>query len=125
VEKLVRNVQETDWERVRLDAEQKLAGAWSSVRQSEPAKEVEGRAKELGEQVRMGVKDTVSDGKGRLLEVVDTSKAKVREAADVGGKKMVDTVAAGREKLEELGQAGKEKVEQKTVGRPKRLLEIA
>ncbi|ETI23604.1 hypothetical protein G647_05406 [Cladophialophora carrionii CBS 160.54] len=124
VEKLVRNVQQTDWTAAREDAEQRLASLWRTVRQSETGREVEGKAKELGEQVRTGVKDTVADGREKLRETVDSGKERVKEAVDLGGQKVKDVVGAGREKLEDLGRAGEEKVEEKTTGRPKRLLEI-
>jgi hypothetical protein len=126
VEKLVVNVQQTDWTAVREDAEQRLAGLWRTVRQSETGKEVEGRAKELGEQVRTGVKETVADGREKLRETVDSGKEKVKEAVDLGGQKVKEAVGAGREKLEDLGRAGEEKVEEKTsTGRPKRLVPVS
>jgi hypothetical protein len=124
VEKLVRNVQTTDWEGLREAAEDRIASAWSSVRQSETGREVEGRATELGEQIKTNVRDTVADGREKLRQTVDTSREKVKEAADSGGKKVQEAVVAGREKLEELGKAGEEKVREKTTGQPKRLLEI-
>ncbi|KIW70926.1 hypothetical protein PV04_03154 [Phialophora macrospora] len=124
VEKLVVNVQQTDWTAARENAERRLEGLWRAVRQSETGKEVEGRAKELGEQVRTGVKETVADGREKLRETVDSGKEKVKEAVDLGGQKVKDAVGAGREKLEDLGRAGEVKVEEKTSERPKRLLEI-
>ncbi|EXJ62547.1 hypothetical protein A1O7_02985 [Cladophialophora yegresii CBS 114405] len=124
VEKLVRNVQQTDWTAAREDAEQRLVSLWRTVRQSETGREVEERAKELGEQVRTGVQETVAEGREKLRETVDSGKEKVKEAVDLGGQKVKDVVGAARETVEDLGSVGKEKVEEKTTGRPKRLLEI-
>ena len=97
VEKLVRNVQETDWTAARENAERRLAEVWSRVRQSETGREIEGRAAELSEQVRTGVKEGIAEGRGKL-----------REAVDAGGRKVVD---------------GKEEI--KKEAQPRRLLEIA
>ena len=125
VEKLVRNVQQTDWERVRENAEDIIAAAWARLRQSKTAQEVEGRAKELSEQVATNVKETVADGGERLREIVDASKEKVVEAMETGGKRVQEAVGVATEKLEELEKAGEDKLEELREAREERVKETA
>ena len=46
IEKMVRNIQETDWHEKREQAEHRIANAWSNLRQTEKAQELEERFKE-------------------------------------------------------------------------------
>ena len=46
IEKLVHNIQTTDWNEKREQAEERIANAWSKVRQTEKAQELEQRFKE-------------------------------------------------------------------------------
>ena len=52
VEKLVRNIQETDWTQKRELYEERIAAVWSKVRSSDPAQELESKAKELEQKLK-------------------------------------------------------------------------
>ena len=62
IEKLVRNVQTTDWAEKRELYEKRIASAWSNVRETEKVQELEQRFKE------------------NVVGVADEAKQKVEEA---------------------------------------------
>ncbi len=68
VEKLVRNVQETDWSAKRQLYEERVKNVWASVKSSETGQEIEAKAKEL----EQAVKDKVAGG-------AETAKDKAKE----------------------------------------------
>lgn len=81
IEKLVHNVQTADWSAKREEYEERIASAWSNLRQTEKAQELEQRFKEniVGvekegkqkvEQARQKVDEaTETTGQARLLEL--------------------------------------------------------
>ena len=81
IEKLVHNVQTTDWNAKREEYEERIASAWSNLRQTEKAQELEQRfkenvvgvadeAKEQGQGVKQIVEDSQeTTGRPRLLEL--------------------------------------------------------
>ena len=81
IEKLVHNVQTTDWSAKREEYEERIASAWSNLRQTEKAQELEQRfkenvvgvadeAKEQGQGVKQIVEDSQeTTGRPRLLEL--------------------------------------------------------
>ena len=71
IEKLVHNVHTTDWSAKREEYEERIARAWSSVRQTE-------KAQEIGQRIEQNV-----------VEVADNAKQKVEDAKQ--------TVEAGKE----------------------------
>lgn len=71
VEKLVRNVEETDWSAKRELYEERIKTVWRKVRASESAQEIEGKAKELEQKV----KDAVVGG-------AETAKEKAKETTE-------------------------------------------
>lgn len=107
VEKLVRNVQETDWSAKREVYEQRIASVWNQVRQSESAKQVEGKVKDLEKDVKGKVKDLQQEVKDKAKQL----DQKVREG-----------IQSGEDKLANAADEAKGTV--KEAGRPKRLLEI-
>ncbi|KIW75956.1 hypothetical protein Z517_10701 [Fonsecaea pedrosoi CBS 271.37] len=68
VEKLVKNVEETDWSLVREGVEEKVGNVWARVRQSQTGKEVQDKVKEV-----------VDVGKEKVDEVVGAGKQKFDE----------------------------------------------
>ncbi|RVX71559.1 hypothetical protein B0A52_05131 [Exophiala mesophila] len=87
IEKLVRNVQETDWSAKRQVYEDKLATAWNSIRESDLGKQVEGNVKEFQKDVKdkamdieQKVRDGVKSGEDKLSSVVDDASGKAKEA---------------------------------------------
>lgn len=71
IENLVRNVQTTDWNEKRELYEQRIANAWSRLRQTEKAQELEQRFKENVVGMPEDAKAKAEEGKRepRLLEV--------------------------------------------------------
>jgi MICOS complex subunit MIC12 len=112
VEKLVRNVQQTDWTAVREDAEQKIAGAFNRLRQTETAQNVEQQAKEVASQVSDKTQEAITTSQQKAREAVRTGKEQARRAADVSQDKIIEAVGAGREKLEEVGSKAEQKVKE-------------
>jgi len=86
IEKLVHNVQETDWAQKRELYEERLAAVWGKVKASEQGRELEAKAKELEQQVegkarQLGqtVKGKVAEGKEALMTTKDEAKSTGRE----------------------------------------------
>lgn len=74
IEKLVNDVQTTDWTKVREEAEDKMAAAWSSLRQTDQAQKLEEAVKENVAALTDRGKDKVEAAKEatrepRLLEL--------------------------------------------------------
>ena len=70
---MVRNIQQTDWNEKREQAEQKIANAWGNLRETEQAQELEQKFKENVMGTEEKVKDKVEGAKEgtrqkRLLE---------------------------------------------------------
>lgn len=88
VEKLVRNVQETDWAAKRQVYEERLATGWKQVRESDSGKQVEGKVRDIQQDVKVKakeleqkVRDGVKTGEDKLSSVVDDATGKAKEAA--------------------------------------------
>lgn len=86
VEKLVHNVQETDWTQKREALEDRLSTVWGKMRSSEQGQQIETKAKELGQQVEdkakqlgQAVKDKATEGKEALSTAKDEAKSTGRE----------------------------------------------
>jgi Altered inheritance of mitochondria 5 len=74
IEKLVRNIQTTDWEQKRVEYGEKIATAWSNLRQTEKAQELEQRFKENVVETADGMKQAAEEVEDktrqpRLLEL--------------------------------------------------------
>ncbi len=72
-EKMVRNIQQTDWNEKREQAEERIANAWGNLRQTEKAQELEQRFKENVIGTADKVEDRIDEAKEattqkRLLE---------------------------------------------------------
>ena len=70
VEKLVHNVQTTDWSQKREDYEQRIANAWSNVRQTDKAQGLEQRFKENV----VGVAEAANQQGQAMNQIVDEAK---------------------------------------------------
>lgn len=68
VEKLVHNVQTTDWVKVREDAEDKMSAAWSSLRQTDQAQKLEQAVKENVAALTDQAKDKADAAKDKTKE---------------------------------------------------------
>jgi len=83
IEKLVHNVQETDWTQKREVLENQVSTVWGKMRASEQGQEIESKAKELGQQVEdkakqlgQAVKDKAAEGREALSIANDEAKPK-------------------------------------------------
>ena len=90
IEKLVRNVQETDWNEKREQAEQRIAAAWGNLRVTEKAQELEQRFKE-------NVDGTADRAEDKARAVTET----VKEGVD---KRVKEGVTEGMEQKRLLEQ---------------------
>ncbi len=68
IQKLVYNVQTTDWTRKREEFEDKISAAWSNLRQTEKAQELEQRFKENVVGVADGAKEKAKEVKEKTRE---------------------------------------------------------
>ena len=97
IEKLVHNVQTTDWVKKREEAEERIANVWGNVRETERGQEVERRFKEnvVGEgqpdrteEVKANLRENLKDAREIFSEKVKDAKENVKEGLglkDVGG----------------------------------------
>lgn len=69
IEKLVHNVQTTDWSAKREQYEQRIASAWSNLRQTEKVEELEQRFKENVVGVTDEAKEKVEQSRQKVAEV--------------------------------------------------------
>ncbi|KPI37725.1 uncharacterized protein AB675_159 [Cyphellophora attinorum] len=102
VERLVKNIQTTDWTRQREIYEQKIAAAWSGVRQTEQVQELEQK-----------VKEGVKSAKATAVEAAETGKVKAREAAESARQKARDIKNTPTEEMKEKLVGAKEVVKEK------------
>ena len=73
IEKLVHNVQTTDWSAKREEYEARIASAWSNVRQTEKAQELEQRFQENVAGVADEGKQKVEEAKQNLKGAKETT----------------------------------------------------
>lgn len=129
VEKLVRNVQTTDWEALRLRVEDRIGNAFGRVRETEQVKELEQQAKsvsrELEHQIEDGAKvlnETVKDNARELQKRAQEGAKEIEKKARTGAKDLQRKVKEGIAGSKEAVDSAKQSTEQAVRG--KRLLEL-
>jgi MICOS complex subunit MIC12 len=95
IEHLVRKVQTTDWQQQREIYEQKVSSAWSRLRQTEQAKELEQRVKETVDATKSQVKDAMDTTKDQVRDAVDAAKGQAKDKVDAakqptGGSRLLE-----------------------------------
>lgn len=111
IEKMVRKIQTTDWTEQREIYEQKIADAWSGLRQTEQAQELEQKVKDGVESAKSSVKEGVESAKSTARDVADTARDKAKSLKNTTTEDVKEKLGVAKEKAEEK------------VGR-KRLLEL-
>ncbi|KIW16667.1 hypothetical protein PV08_03855 [Exophiala spinifera] len=71
VETIVRNLQTTDWAAKRAQWEDTAAAAWTKIRSSQAAQQLETRAKDTATEVERNVSQLVSEGKAAAKDAKD------------------------------------------------------
>lgn len=130
VEGLVRKVQTTDWEAVRIKWEGRLGNVWDKVRGTEQVQAVEQRvrdgAQDLKENVQAGAQDlkkNVQEGAKDLKKNVISASQDLRENVSEKAEDLRKNVAAGAHDLKKNVVSGAERVRDGVVAQSERAKE--
>ncbi|KIW51510.1 hypothetical protein PV05_10223 [Exophiala xenobiotica] len=122
IEKLVRNVQTTDWAAKREQWESTIAATWNKVRSSQPAQELEQKARVTAEELESSVKNIVAEGKDKARTAAKDIERNVKDAVTAGKDKARTTANEVKEKVVQGSEKASEKAQNAT--REPRLLEL-
>lgn len=121
IEKLVHNVQTTDWVAVREDAEAKIATAWSSLRQTEQAQKLEqslkenvdaatDKAKQVSRDTKQNVKEATEQARDQARKLGQDAEDNLRSAASQARDQARSAASQARDQARQVGQDVKENI---------------
>ena len=106
IEKMVHKVQTTDWTEQREIYEQKIATAWSTLRQTEQAQQLASKAKEAADSARSKAQEVAEDARTTARDFTDKSKDTARDLANTGAEEVKEKLGVARDVAQErLGAA--------------------
>lgn len=109
VEKLVRNVQTTDWEALRLRIEDRLGNAFGRVRETEQVKELEQQAKKVSRELE----HQIEDGTKVLNETVKDNAQQLQKQAQKGAQEAEKKARQAAREVEKKARQGAQEVDKK------------
>ena len=110
IEKLVQNVQTTDWVSVREDAEARIAAAWSSLRQTEQAQQLEQTVKDNVETATDKAKQIGRDTKQNVKEATEQARDQTRKLGLDAGDNLSSVASQAKDQARKVGQDVKENI---------------
>ncbi|KAK7894119.1 hypothetical protein LTR67_006822 [Exophiala xenobiotica] len=122
IEKLVRNVQTTDWTAKREQWETTIAATWNRVRSSQSAQQLEQKAKVTAQELESNVKNLVAEGKDKARTAAKDVERNVKDAVTAGKDKVRTTAKEVKEAVVQTSEKASEKAHNAT--REPRLLEL-
>ncbi|KAK5459469.1 hypothetical protein LTS15_003597 [Exophiala xenobiotica] len=122
IEKLVRNVQTTDWTAKREQWESTIAATWNKVRSSQSAQQLEQKAKVTAQELENNVKNLVAEGKDKARNATKDVERNIKDAVTAGKDKAISTAKEVKEAVVQTSEKASENAHNAT--REPRLLEL-